>query len=105
MTYRRVLQTIVPADELDQLLHDYHQQRLKIEKEILLTMDGKRLRGTIPHGETRDTPLLTVYVPDQGLALVQAPGDRQENEIGVAPQVLKQVNLEGTMVQGDASVC
>ena len=39
------------ADELDQLLHDYHQQRLKTEKEILLTMDGKTLRGTIHQGK------------------------------------------------------
>jgi predicted transposase YbfD/YdcC len=102
MTYRRVLQTVIPADELDQLLHDYHQQRLKTEKEILLTLDGKTLRGTIPRGETRGMHLLTVYVPQQGLALVQAQVDHKENEIVVAPQVLKQVNLQGAIVMGDA---
>ena len=102
MTYRRVLHKIVPAEELDQLLHDYHQQRLKTEKEILLTIDGKTLRGTIPPGETRGTHLLTVYVPEQGLALVQAQVDHKENEIVVAPQVLKQVNLQGAIVMGDA---
>ena len=102
MTYRRVLHKIVPAEELDQLLHDYHQQRLKTEKEILLTIDGKTLRGTIPPGETRGTHLLTVYVPEQGLALVQAQVDHKENEIVVAPQVLKQVNLQGAIVIGDA---
>lgn len=102
MTYRRVLQETVPADELDQLLHDYHQQRLKTEQEILLTIDGKTLRGTIPRGETRGTHLLTVYVPEQGLALVQAQVDQKENEIVVAPQVLKQVNLQGVIVIGDA---
>ncbi len=41
MTYRRVLQQIVPVDEWDKLLHDYHQQRLKTEKEIVITIDGK----------------------------------------------------------------
>lgn len=102
MTYRRVLQQIIPADEWDQLLQDYHQQRLKIEKEIILTLDGKTVRGTIPCGEMRGTHLLTVYVPDQGLALVQAQVDQKENEIVVAPQVLKQVNLEGAIVIGDA---
>ncbi len=102
MTYRRVLQETISADELEQLLHDYHQQRLKTEQEIILTMDGKTLRGTIPCGETQGTHLLTVYVPKQGLALVQAQVDHKENEIVVAPQVLKQVNLQGAIVIGDA---
>jgi predicted transposase YbfD/YdcC len=102
MTYRRVLQKTALADELDQLLHDYHQQRLETEHEIILTMDGKTVRGTIPRGETRGTHLLTVYVPKQGLALVQAQVEHKENEIVVAPQVLKQVNLEGAIVMADA---
>jgi predicted transposase YbfD/YdcC len=102
MTYRRVLQETIPADELDQLLHDYHQQRLETEQEILLTLDGKTLRGTIPRGETQGIHLLTVYVPHQGLALVQAQVDHKENEIVVAPHVLKQVNLQGVIVIGDA---
>jgi predicted transposase YbfD/YdcC len=102
MTYRRVLRETIPADELDQLLHNYHQQRLKTEQEIILTMDGKTLRGTIPRGETRGLHLLTVYVPHQGLALVQAQVDQKENEIVVAPHVLKQVNLQGAIVMGDA---
>ena len=102
MTYRRALQTMIPAAELDQLLHDYYQQRLKTEQEILLTLDGKTLCGTIPRGETRGTHLLTVYVPQQGLALVQAQVDHKENEIVVAPHELKQVNLQGAIVMGDA---
>ncbi len=102
MTYRRVLQNIIPADEWDQLLHDYHQQRLESEQDILITIDGKTVCGTIPRGELRGTHLLTVYVPEQGLALVQAQVDHKENEIVVAPQVLKQVNLQGAIVLGDA---
>lgn len=102
MTYRRVLQNIIPADEWDQLLHDYHQQRLEAEKEIIMTIDGKTVCGTIPRGEMRGTHLLTVYVPKQGLALVQAQVDHKENEIVVAPQVLRQVNLQGAIVIGDA---
>ena len=102
MTYRRVLQQIIPADEWDKLLQGYHQQRMKNEKELIITIDGKTLRGTIPRGQTRGAHLLTVYVPEQGLALVQAQVDQKENEIVVAPQVLKQVNLHGAIVIGDA---
>jgi len=102
MTYRRVLQEIMDAQEFDTLIGQYHQQRLDEEQEIVLTMDGKTLRGTIPSGELRGTHLLTVYVPQQGLVLVQAQVERKENEITVAPQVLNQVNLSGAIVIGDA---
>jgi predicted transposase YbfD/YdcC len=102
MTYRRVLQENVDAQEFDGLISQYHQQRLKVEQEIVLTMDGKTLRGTIPFGELRGTHLLTVYVPKQGLVLVQAQVDHKENEIVVAPQVLSQVNLCGAILIGDA---
>ena len=102
MTYRRVLQEVIDAQEFDQLMQQYHQKRMKEEPELLLTMDGKTLRGTIPFGELRGTHLLTVYVPSQGLVLVQAQVDRKENEIVVAPQVLRQVNLSGVIVIGDA---
>lgn len=102
MTYRRVLQEIVDAQEFDTLISRYHHERLKREQELVLTMDGKTLRGTIPFGELRGTHLLTVYVPKQGLVLVQAQVDHKENEIVVAPQVLSQVNLYGAIIIGDA---
>lgn len=102
MTYRRILQETVAAEEFEALMQQYDQQRLKEECELILTMDGKTLRGTIPFGELRGTHLLSVYVPSQGLVLVQAQVDRKENEIVVAPQVLRQVNLSGSIVMGDA---
>lgn len=102
MTYRRVLQGIISSEELEQLIDEYHQKLLKDETEILFTLDGKTLRGTIPGGETRGTHLLSIYVPDQGLVLVEAAVDRKENEIVVAPKILKQVNLKGVIVIGDA---
>lgn len=102
MTYRRLLQDVIDAQTFDELVQAYHRQRMQTEQEIVLTMDGKTLRGTIPAGEMRGVHLLTVYVPRQGLVLVQAQVDQKENEIVVAPQVLRQVNLSGAIVIGDA---
>lgn len=102
MTYRRVLQEIVAPQKFEALIGEYHQQCLKEEQEIVLSMDGKTLRGTIRRGETRGVHLLAVYVPQQGLVLVQAEVERKENEIVVAPHVLRQVNLSGVIVIGDA---
>ncbi len=102
MTYRRVLQEIVASQKFEALIGKYHQRRLKEEQEIVLSMDGKTLRGTIRCGEMRGVHLLAIYVPQQGLVLVQAEVDRKENEIVVAPHVLRQVNLSGAIVIGDA---
>lgn len=102
MTFRRILSFIISAEELERLVTEYHQASLKNGVEIVLTMDGKTLKGTIPAGEMRGTHLLSIYVPDQGLVLVEAAVDRKENEIVVAPQILRQVNLAGAIVMGDA---
>jgi predicted transposase YbfD/YdcC len=102
MTYRRVLQWIVSPAELERLLSEYHQSCLNRETELVFSLDGKTIKGTIPAGETRGTHLLSLYVPGQGLVLMEAHVDQKENEIVVAPEILRQVCLEGTIVIADA---
>jgi predicted transposase YbfD/YdcC len=102
MTYRRILQETVKQEEFERLMQEYHRSCLKDGQEIVFSMDGKTVRGTIPSGEMRGTHLLSIYVPDQGLVLAQAEVDRKENEIVVAPKILKQVNLQGAIMIGDA---
>ena len=102
MTYRRILQDTLQPEEFERVVSEYQQRRLKGGEEIVFSMDGKTLRGTIPVGEIRGTHLLSIYVPQQGLVLVEAEVDRKENEIVVAPKILTQVNLSGKIVIGDA---
>jgi predicted transposase YbfD/YdcC len=102
MTYRRVLQLIVSPDEMERLLSEYHQSCLKTGTELVFSLDGKTVKGTIPFGETRGTHLLSLYVPGQGLVLMEAKVEQKENEIVVAPEILKQVSLAGVIVIADA---
>jgi predicted transposase YbfD/YdcC len=102
MTIRRVLQFIVAPQELERLMGEYQQSCLEGHAEIVFSMDGKTLKGTIAPGETSGTHLLSVYVPEQGLVLGEARVDRKENEIVVAPSLLQQVPLAGVIVIGDA---
>lgn len=102
MTYRRVIQGIIKPGELERLMSEYQQSQYEDGQEIVFSMDGKTMKGTIPKGELRGTHLLSIYVPDQGLVLVEAEVSQKENEIVVAPMILKQVNLEGVIVIGDA---
>jgi hypothetical protein len=102
MTYRRTLQTTIQPDDFEGLVSTYHQSCLEEGQEIVFSMDGKTLKGTILLGEMRGTHLLSLYAPGQGLVLVEAEVDRKENEIVVAPKILQQVNLTGAIVIGDA---
>ena len=102
MTYRRVLQETIQPEEFEGLISAYHQKHLIQGGEMVFSMDGKSLKGSIPRGEMRGVHLLSIYVAGQGLVLVQAEVDRKENEIVVAPKVLKQVHLSGAIVIGDA---
>jgi len=102
MTYRRVLQNTVQPEELEGLICEFQQKRLEMGEEVVFSMDGKTLRGTIPRGEIRGIHLLSIYVPRQGLVLVEAEVDHKENEIVVAPKILQQINLSGAIVIGDA---
>lgn len=102
MTYRRVLQDTVRPEELEDLIGEFQQSRLEEGEEVVFSMDGKSLKGTIPRGEIRGIHLLSIYVPRQGLVLVEAEVDRKENEIVVAPRILQQVSLSGAIVIGDA---
>jgi len=102
MTYRRILQTIIDAEKFEELMKKYHQTRLKEEQELVVSIDGKTVRGTIPYGACRGLHLLAIYIPDQGLVLAQAEVDKKENEIVVAPRILSQVLLAGMIVIADA---
>lgn len=102
MTYRRVGQSIVDVEQLEKLVREYQQSSLVPGVDLVVSIDGKTVRGTIPKGETRGVHLLSVYVPGQGLVLAQTAVGEKENEIKQAPQVLQQVPLSKAIVLGDA---
>jgi predicted transposase YbfD/YdcC len=69
---------------------------------LIVNLDGKTLRGTIPLGQTSGMHLLAAYQADQGRVLAQVAVGNKTNEIGAAPILLAQVELIGAVVTGDA---
>lgn len=101
-TYRRVLQQVIEPEHFEEVIGKYQRYRAKDKKEVVVSIDGKTLRGTIPGGELRGVHLLAAYLPGTGLVLMEIAVDKKENEIVVAPQVLKALDLTGKIVIGDA---
>jgi predicted transposase YbfD/YdcC len=69
---------------------------------LIVNLDGKTLRGTIPLGQTRGVHLLAAYQADDGRVLAQVAVETKTNEIGAAPALLAQLDLTGVVVTGDA---
>ena len=101
-TVRRTLADTVSESELQQSFRQYLHQSYGGQQSILVVLDGKTLRGTIPKGKTRGVHLLAAYLPEEGIVLMQVAVESKENEITAAPRVLSSLDLKGRIVCGDA---
>jgi predicted transposase YbfD/YdcC len=102
-TYRRILADEINGDELEAILSEYLRQLPVKGQDVVIAIDGKTVRGTI----TRDDPfglhLLVAYLPGEGIVLMQMVVEKdKENEIVVAPKLLKCLDLRNKVVIGDA---
>lgn len=101
-TYRRILADGVTPADLEQHVSAFLRQQLQAGRKVLIALDGKTLRGTIPTGSSQGVHLLAAYVPAQGIVLVQVAVANKENEIVAAPRVLASLDLRDKIVVGDA---
>jgi len=105
-TWSRILGRAVDVTELERVVQQVLRPPVLGEVpdrcSIAVALDGKTLRGTIPRGQTRGVHLLAAYDPQQGVVLFQVAVDGKDNEISAAPTVLRQLNLSGMLITGDA---
>jgi predicted transposase YbfD/YdcC len=102
VTISRILGKAVEVEELEQVVSSYFQSCPEAQNSLLISMEGKTVRSTIPYGQTQGVHLLALYLPQEGLVLMQMEVDQKENEIAVAPKILQMVDLQGKIVVGDA---
>ena len=106
-TWSRIFAAAVDVEALEQALGQFfqatqHRAEVPARGSLILAVDGKTLRGTIPAGHTTGVHLVAAYLPEQGVVLAQLAVDRKENEIVVVPTLLAQLDLMGMVVVGDA---
>lgn len=101
-TYRRVLAQAVEAEQLDAAVGAFFRALPDVGHSVVVSIDGKAVRGTIPAGASRGEHLLAAYLPQEGIVLVQVAVGEKQNEISVAPTLLGSVDLRGKVVTGDA---
>ncbi len=105
-TWGRILAGAVDIAQLEALVGEFFAEQLGAEVpargSVVVNLDGKTLRGTIPKGKTQGVHLMALFWPKQGLVLAQLAVGRKENEIVAAPKVVAQLDLQGMVVTGDA---
>lgn len=101
-TYRRVLADGIEVEELESLAQEHHRHCGEAGYQVVMCMDGKRLRGTIDLEVNDGLCLLAIFLPGEGVTLAQLAIESQQNEITVAPTLLSYVNLRNKVVIGDA---
>lgn len=101
-TIRRTLESVADGVELQTYLQRFLHENYGGMVSILVTLDGKTMRGTIGCGQTQGVHLLAAYLPDEGVVLMQVVVENKENEITAAPKLLEVLDLKGRVVCGDA---
>ena len=101
-TYSRVLNKAIDIDAFEQVVRDFFQEQPGTGQSILINLDGKTMRATIPEGKTRGVHLLSAYLPEEGWVAFQVEVGSHENEIPAAMRAIKQLDLRGKVVTGDA---
>ena len=101
-TIRRTLANTISERELQGLFVHFLHQQYGGQQSLLVVLDGKTLRGTIPKGKSKGVHLLAAYLPEEGIVLLQVAVEAKENEITAAPRVLAALDLKERVVCGDA---
>lgn len=102
-TYSRILGHVIDIAEFEQVVSNFFAGLPHtVGQRILLHLDGKTLRGTIPAGKTQGLHLLAAYISGEGWVLAQVEVGSKENEIPAAARVLKHLDLRSKIITGDA---
>jgi predicted transposase YbfD/YdcC len=101
-TFGRILAYAVDVNEFETIVREFFAQLPQAGISIVINLDGKKLRGTIPAGQKQGVYLLAAFLPDEGWVLLQIEVLPGENEISAAPRLLKALDLRGKIVTGDA---
>lgn len=104
-TLNRVFRRIDPT-QLEALLTNWGKAIVGLLAQKQLIVDGKQLRGTIEGGHKQATvQLVSVWAQEARMCLAQSQIGDKTNEIKAIPELLKPLDITGSVVTIDAIGC
>jgi predicted transposase YbfD/YdcC len=101
-TYRRILAQAVMPGDLDAAVSGFFRDLPQVGGSVLISIDGKTIKGTIDTTKPHGAHLLVAYLPQEGIVLLQVPAGRKDGELRVAPALVDALDLRGKIVAADA---
>ena len=101
-TIRTILTEVVLLDEFETMLNHYLLTQYGGQNSVLICIDGKTMRGTIPKGTKKGDHLVSAYLGEEGIVLKQVVVEAKKNEISAGPELLDQLHLKNKVVCADA---
>jgi len=101
-TYSRILKEAVDVQEMEAVMARFLANQPGAGSSVVVNLDGKTLRGTIPAGKSQGLHLLAAYLPEEGWVMWQVEVGSKENEIPAAARIVRCLDLRGKIVTGDA---
>ena len=101
-TYRRILADVVDEEEFEELAREHFRHHGEAGYQVVVSMDGKVVRGTIDTEVSEGLCLLAIFLPGEGVTLAQIAIESKQSEITAAPTLLGYVDLRNKVVIGDA---
>jgi hypothetical protein len=94
---------------LEKSFREYSQKirGLDQKKNIFLSIDGKTLRGSFDHFEDQKAvQILSVFLNGENIIIAHEEIEEQKtNEIPIAQELIKELNIEGCVLTLDALHC
>ncbi len=104
-TFRRVLQ-IVDPEMLSKILDNHGEEFLDQYQDELISLDGKKVKGANPTSRgNMGLYILSAWASSQGICIGQTKVEDKSNEITAIPDLLEQLDIEGSIVSIDAIGC
>src|SRR5580765_8378913 len=101
-TIRRIVTEVISVEQLEKRFSAFLAQLTPDDTPVIVSVDGKTLRGSRQPMHPHEMHLLAAYLPTQGIVLFQMAVERKENEIPVAHRLSKHLDLRAKIVTGDA---
>jgi predicted transposase YbfD/YdcC len=101
-SYSRILSAGLEAEDFEQVMHAFFAAQPTDATHVEVSLDGKKVRGTITSDNPTGVYLLAVYLPGAGVVLLQVLIPQGAGEVSTAPRLLKALDLQGKIVTGDA---
>lgn len=105
--YNIFVETIIEKiEQLSNIASSINNSEKIIEQRDILSMDGKESMGSSRKKsyaeEITAINTMSIYSNEYGISLVQDYIKEKSNEIPVGPEIIKSINVEGTIVTWDA---